>query len=121
ASRSTKRLRSPRCPGYAATNLQHVGPNMTGSYAMGLLMTLGNALVAQSSAMGALPTVFAATAPHVHGGDYVGPDGPFRAWGFPTTSTPSRAARSKTDAAELWRRSVALTGVAFDALTAVAS
>jgi len=98
-------------PGYAATNLQHVGPKMTGSAAMGLVMRVGNALFAQSPAMGALPTLYAATAAGVSGGDYIGPDGPFGGFGYPTTATPSRSARSSTDAAELWRRSLTLTGV----------
>ncbi len=103
-------------PGYAATNLQQVGPRMTGAALTSLVMRLGNALVAQSSSMGALPTVYAATAPDVEGGDYIGPDGPFAGWGYPKKSTPSRAARSRTDAAELWRRSETLTGVTWDAL-----
>lgn len=103
-------------PGYAATNLQHVGPRMTGSAAGSLLMTVGNSLVAQSSEMGALPTVFAATAPGVQGNDYIGPNGPFGLWGYPAQAPRTRAAQSKTDAAELWRRSVALTGIDYGVL-----
>ncbi|MEN0063570.1 MAG: oxidoreductase [Myxococcota bacterium] len=103
-------------PGYAATNLQHVGPQMTGSFLGGMFMTMGNALFAQSSEMGALPTVYAATAREVEGNDYIGPNGPFGLWGYPTKAKPARAALSKTDAAELWRRSVALTGVDYAVL-----
>jgi len=105
-------------PGYAATNLQHVGPQMTGSALTGFVMKLGNTLIAQSSEMGALPTVYAATAPDVRGGDYIGPDGLFGMTGYPTKAAASRKARSKTDAAELRRPSVALTGVDYAPLEA---
>ena len=46
-------------------------------------MEFGNRLLAQSAAMGALPTLYAATAPDVHGGDYIGPDGFGEQWGHP--------------------------------------
>ncbi|MGH7268851.1 MAG: oxidoreductase, partial [Polyangiaceae bacterium] len=63
-------------PGYAATNLQSVGPEMTGSTIGKLLMAAGNSIIAQSARKGALPTLYAATAPDVRGGDFIGPDGP---------------------------------------------
>src|SRR6202030_3675604 len=59
-----KKLLCVAChPGYAATNLQAVGPKMSGSSMMEYLTEVGNRLLAQSSAMGALPTEYAAVAP----------------------------------------------------------
>ncbi len=58
-------------PGYSATNLQSTGP--TGF--MKALMSISNRVVAQSAERGALPTLYAATAPGVEGGEYYGPDG----------------------------------------------
>ena len=60
-------------PGYAATGLQAVGPSMTGSRMRETMMRLANGVFAQSAAMGALPTAYAATSPEAHGGDYFGP------------------------------------------------
>ena len=40
-------------PGYAATNLQHVGPQLAGNPFLGLMTRLGNALMAQSAEAGA--------------------------------------------------------------------
>lgn len=58
-------------PGYSATNLQSTGP--TG--VMKALMSVSNRVVAQSAERGTVPTLYAATAPDVEGGDYFGPDG----------------------------------------------
>ena len=48
-------------PGYAATNLQAAGPRMQGSSIGEAVMEFANRLFAQSAAMGALPTLYAAT------------------------------------------------------------
>ena len=100
-------------PGYAATNLQAAGPRMAGSSAMEYISELGNRLLAQSAAMGALPTLYAATAADVHGGDYIGPDGLGELWGSPT-KVPSNARSHDPDAARrLWEVSETLTGVTY--------
>jgi NAD(P)-dependent dehydrogenase (short-subunit alcohol dehydrogenase family) len=103
-------------PGYAATNLQAVGPQMTGSRLMAKLSDLGNALLAQSAAAGALPTLFAATAPGVRGGQYFGPDKLFGMRGHPTSASFVRAARNPEDARRLWQVSEDLTDVRFGVL-----
>ena len=36
---------------------------------------LSNAVIAQPASQGALPSLYAVTAPEVHGGDYISPDG----------------------------------------------
>jgi len=44
------------------------------------LFALGNRLFAQDAATGSLPMLYAATAPDVHGGDYIGPDAFAELW-----------------------------------------
>jgi len=99
-------------PGYASTNLQHVGPQMTGSGLMGGVMKLGNGLIAQSAEAGAWPTVFAATMP-VDGGTYWGPDGLGEMRGRVGPAAVSRRARDAADQDALWAQSEALTGVSW--------
>src|SRR5208282_4044606 len=85
-------------PGYAATNLQAMGPRMSGSAMMETIWGLLNRLFAQSAAMGALPTLHAATAPGLRGGEYIGPDGFGGLWGHPA-KVESNAASHDTAAA----------------------
>lgn len=98
-------------PGYAATNLQAAGPRMEGSAWMERITGLGNRLLAQTAAMGALPTIYAAADPSVRSGEYFGPSGPGEMWGPPRRVGCSRRAQDATDAARLFELSEALTGV----------
>ncbi len=100
-------------PGYAATNLQAVGPAMTESRFGQAMMGLANRVLAQSAAMGALPTAYAATSPEAHGGDYIGPDGLFGQRGFPKKASSSAASHDKPAAVRLWQVSEELTGVTY--------
>jgi NAD(P)-dependent dehydrogenase (short-subunit alcohol dehydrogenase family) len=100
-------------PGYAATNLQAVGPEMTKSVFGKAFMSIGNALFAQSAAAGALPTLYAATSPDVRGGEYVGPDGAFKMMGAPVKQRSNSASRDAEAARKLWNTSAALTEVDF--------
>jgi len=70
-----------------------------------------NSAFAQSAAMGALPTLYAATSSEVRGGDYVGPDGLAELWGHPTKVKCSAAAKDPAVAARLWEVSEQLTKV----------
>ncbi len=108
------KLLSVAChPGYAATNLQAAGPRMQGSSMMESLFSAANSVFAQSAAMGALPTEYAAVSPNVHGGDYIGPDGLGEMWGHPVVVGCSAAARDTAAAARLWEASERLTGVQY--------
>lgn len=110
--RTRARMISVAChPGYAATNLQAAGPRMAGSSIMESLTGVANSLFAQSAAMGALPTLYAATSPEVRGGDYIGPDGFGEMWGMPAKVGRSSAASDASTAARLWEVSEQLTGV----------
>jgi NAD(P)-dependent dehydrogenase (short-subunit alcohol dehydrogenase family) len=101
-------------PGYAATHLQAVGPEMSGSSIMSRVMNAANRVMAQPDTMGALPQLFGATTPSVRGGEYFGPDGPFESRGFPTHVRASSAAMDTASAERLWNKSEQLTGVTFD-------
>jgi len=111
------KLLSVAChPGYAATNLQAVGPRMQGSSVMEYLTEVGNKYLAQSAAMGAEPTEYAAVSPEVHGGDYIGPSGFAEQHGHPKKVGRSAAARDASSAKKLWDVSEQLTDVHYDAL-----
>jgi NAD(P)-dependent dehydrogenase (short-subunit alcohol dehydrogenase family) len=103
-------------PGYAATNLQAAGPRMEGARWMERIMRLGNALLSQDAAMGALPTLYAATAADVRGGEFFGPDGFGEMTGYPRRVASSARSHDPAAAAKLWEVSEALTGVRYEAL-----
>ncbi len=106
-------------PGWAATNLQGVGPAMAGSRTLatvgGAATNLGNRLFGQSADMGALPQLYAATAPGLPSGSYVGPDGIAEQRGHPRLVGTAAAARDEQVAARLWAVSEDLTGVRYPA------
>ncbi|MFI5307390.1 MAG: oxidoreductase [Polyangiales bacterium] len=100
-------------PGYADTNLQQVGPALTGSKLAAAVYRLGGAMIAQSKERGAWPTLYAATAADVRGGDFIGPGGPFELAGSPVKVRSSRASHDETAAARLWQISAERTGVSY--------
>jgi len=100
-------------PGYAATNLQYAGPRMQGSSFLESVVALGNRLFAQNAAMGALPTLYAATAPDVRGADYIGPSSVGELWGSPRKVGSNARSRDRETAARLWKVSEELTGVRY--------
>ncbi|PSL05935.1 NAD(P)-dependent dehydrogenase (short-subunit alcohol dehydrogenase family) [Haloactinopolyspora alba] len=92
-------------PGLAATEGQRRDASLQGK-----LLAGGPA---QSPEMGALPVLYAASAPGIVGGTCVGPDGFMQRSGYPTVVRPSRASRDAALAAGLWERSELLTGVRY--------
>jgi NAD(P)-dependent dehydrogenase (short-subunit alcohol dehydrogenase family) len=109
-------------PGYAATNLQTAGVGLgAAGTLLKPLMKVGNVILAQSDAMGALPSLFAATAPDVAGDDYFGPDGFGEQRGHPKRVERSGRAANGEDAKRLWEVSEELTGVSFGPLDAIAA
>ncbi len=104
-------------PGYSSTNLQLVGPQMQNSSLKEKLNALGNQVIAQSAYMGALPTLYAATADDVAGGDYIGPDGFMEMRGYPKKVTSNSASQSVETGRKLWEVSTQLTDVHYDALS----
>ena len=100
-------------PGYANTALQMAGPTMRGATLQARFMEFGNKVAAQPAEMGALPTLFAATAPGLPGDSYVGPDGWMEMRGYPRLVGRSAAARDRAMAQALWEASERLTGVVY--------
>lgn len=90
-------------PGYAATNLQ----------AHDIMSRALNPVAAQSAAMGALPSIYAAVSPDVVQGGYYGPQSFGGMRGYPGRASASRRARNAADAARLWDVSQTLTGLSF--------
>jgi NAD(P)-dependent dehydrogenase (short-subunit alcohol dehydrogenase family) len=103
-------------PGYAVTNLQSVGPRMARRRLTGTVMRLATSVLGQSAANGALPQLYAASAPGVEGGDYYGPRGVGEQRGLPKKVSMSANARDDSAAMRLWEQSRVLTGVDFAAL-----
>ncbi|MBG6182454.1 NAD(P)-dependent dehydrogenase (short-subunit alcohol dehydrogenase family) [Arthrobacter sp. CAN_A214] len=99
-------------PGLANTNLT-AGMNLpTALDAFGVFFKL----LSQSDAAGALPVLYAATAPDVQGGDYYGPDGPGETRGNATLVAPSSRVLDRDIATRLWNKSAELTGVSYATL-----
>jgi NAD(P)-dependent dehydrogenase (short-subunit alcohol dehydrogenase family) len=103
-------------PGYTATNLQSVGPQMAGSRFMATLFRVTNRLMAQTADMGALPQIRAAVDPELTGGEYLGPGGFQEIRGYPVLVTSNARSHDVEAAARLWAISEDLTGVRASAL-----
>lgn len=98
-------------PGYSNTNLQSVGPKMRGNLREERATAFMNSVIAQSAAKGALPTLCAATFPHLYGASYIGPDGLLEMRGFPKATRARALAYDQRLARNLWNVSEELTGV----------
>jgi hypothetical protein len=101
-------------PGYSASNLQKMGKAQFDPVSWML-----NRLVAQSTATGALPQLYAATAPDVAGGAYYGPGGLQQMRGYPERQESSAASYDQAAAKRLWDISTQLTGVHYPERAAV--
>ncbi|MCF4122639.1 SDR family NAD(P)-dependent oxidoreductase [Antribacter sp. KLBMP9083] len=95
-------------PGLANTELLRNAPA-----AFRLIGPIVAPLISQDAAMGALPTVRAATDPAVLGGQYYGPDGRGERRGDPHLVASSPQAQNGTIQQRLWTVSEDLTGVKF--------
>ncbi len=103
-------------PGYAATALQHKGPEMEGSRFKAMFMTVGNTILAQGPEMGALPTLRALCDPDAKNAEYYGPRGPFEMAGYPVKVGSTKPSHDRESQRRLWDESEKLTGVRFEGL-----
>jgi NAD(P)-dependent dehydrogenase (short-subunit alcohol dehydrogenase family) len=72
--------------------------------------------ISQNAAMGALPTLRAATDPDAFGGQYFGPAGRMEQRGYPKVVPSNDASHDAADARRLWAVSQSLTGVSYGRL-----
>ena len=99
-------------PGYARTNLPVNGPLEGGSRWRARAARVAAGL-GQSPDHGALPSLYAATAPSVTGGEYFGPGNPGELFGPPVRVRSNRASHDLAKARALWESSEELTGVTY--------
>jgi NAD(P)-dependent dehydrogenase (short-subunit alcohol dehydrogenase family) len=95
-------------PGVSSTELARNTPA-----ALRLPLTWLAPLITQTPAMGALPTLRAATDPAVLGGQYYGPGGRYEVLGHPRLVTSSPQSYEVAVQQRLWSVSEDLTGVKF--------
>ena len=98
-------------PGISKTSIFANGPG-TADLKSKIVNLLAPVLM-QDDANGALPTLYAATAPDVHGGEYIGPDGFGEFKGYPKVVQQRPQALDATSAGSLWQASERLTGVSY--------
>ncbi|MBV1861456.1 MAG: SDR family oxidoreductase [Nannocystaceae bacterium] len=103
-------------PGYSSTNLQGVGPRLSGAKLTERFYAFTNRLVAQPARMGAMPSVFAAVGEPVGGGGFFGPEGVGQVHGYPVRVESNRASHDEVAAQRLWMMSVEATGETFSML-----
>ncbi|MFB4273110.1 oxidoreductase [Nonomuraea sp. GTA35] len=96
-------------PGYTSTNLQTSAPVGMVKVLFGHLL----APLAQSAAQGALPQLYAATAPDAASGHFIGPGGVAELRGAPKQVQLASAATDPQAGRRLWELSEHLTGVRF--------
>ncbi|MGW4271097.1 oxidoreductase [Streptomyces seoulensis] len=96
-------------PGYTSTNLQTSAPVGIVKVLFGRILTP----FSQRPEQGALPQLYAATAPEVKGGDFIGPDGFAELRGGPTHVRLSTAAADPQTGRRLWELSEQLTDVRY--------
>jgi len=94
-------------PGVSATNLATSGPTCVS----GAMVKLMSTILSQPAEQGALPQLYAATAPDVQGGDFYGPSGRQEMRGPVTKVHASDEAKNPDVAQRLWCISEELTGV----------
>lgn len=114
ADKGSTIMASAAHPGYADTELQAKGSRMEGSRLGAGTFNLANRLLAQSAAMGALPTLYAATAPDVSQSAYYGPNGWMKMHGWPAPDIPNQKLVNREVAGRLWELSESLTGLKFE-------
>ncbi|KAE8960464.1 hypothetical protein PR003_g23870 [Phytophthora rubi] len=101
-------------PGYCNTKIHTKGAEVNrDSWFWWLVFRSVGVAAVQGPEMGALPTLYAATAHGVKGGDYYGPKY-LECYGSPLRENPSDLSKSEVAAAKLWAFSEKLTHLTFD-------
>jgi NAD(P)-dependent dehydrogenase (short-subunit alcohol dehydrogenase family) len=98
-------------PGWTRSNLMGAGAALGPGKVRAKAGRAFGHLFGQATAVGAWPTLYAATAADIEPGQLIGPSHAFQLFGPPTLVQPSRRARDQADAARLWQVSEELTDV----------
>jgi len=98
-------------PGVSVTNIAGPGSDFKSQF-----MRMFGRFLFQKDEMGALPTLYAATAPEVQSGQYIGPDGRGEIGGYPKVVQPRPQGLDEQAGRKLWTVSEQLTGVVYPAL-----
>jgi NAD(P)-dependent dehydrogenase (short-subunit alcohol dehydrogenase family) len=103
----------PVHPGISRTSIVSNGPGTGSKDFKIMLLGLLAPIITQDDKMGALPTLYAATAPEAKDGEYIGPDGFKEFKGYPKVVQPLPRALDEAVAKKLWAVSEELTGVKY--------
>lgn len=109
-----RRLESSRS--VAISVAAHPGATKTDLQRHSSVLEALTGVMAMAAWKGALPTLHAATAPEVHGGDYSGPRGLMEAVGYPAPAKIAKQARDEAVAKRMWTAAEEMTGVRFEGL-----
>ena len=116
ARKSASKLVSiPVHPGISRTAIFANGPGTNDLKAIAVKILAP--VMTQDDAAGALPTLYAATAPEAKGGEFIGPDGFMGFRGAPAVEQPKPQALDEAVAKRLWTVSEELTGVVYPKLS----
>lgn len=110
----SKLISLPVHPGVSQTSIVANGPGAS-DVKTRILFSVAKFLTSQD-AEGALPTLYAATSPDAHGGDYIGPDGFMEFKGSPTVVKPRANGLDSAVGQRLWTVSEEITGVVYPPL-----
>jgi NAD(P)-dependent dehydrogenase (short-subunit alcohol dehydrogenase family) len=100
-------------PGWTRSNLAGTGASVGDHKLRGKLGRVAGRTFGQATRTGALPTLYAAVARPVEGGQLFGPSHAFQLFGPPRLVRPNRAARDLEVAARFFEISQELTGVRY--------
>ena len=100
-------------PGGADTNIQKADPGSFAALRMAIMKPVALRYFINTAEVGALSTLYAATAPGVGNDDYFGPDRVFGMKGYPAPAKRSALAQDAESAQRLWKVSAEMTGVSF--------
>ena len=100
-------------PGFVATNLQGVASQMRGNNLEFHITEFVTQRISQNVNIGALPILFAATAPGLPNDSYVGPADKWQTRGYPTLVDRDESAKDALQARRLWDWSEEITGVSY--------
>jgi NAD(P)-dependent dehydrogenase (short-subunit alcohol dehydrogenase family) len=112
AREAKTKLVSVAChPGISITNIAQYGTDFKSRFVKAV-----GGLLFQDDAKGALPTLYAATAPEAQGGQYIGPGGFGEMGGYPKVVEPRPQALDGQAGRRLWTVSEESTGVVYPSL-----